>query len=402
MLLSLKVSNFCSFKDKFEFSMKPGKAMERFEDNIIMVKNKKVSKISVVVGENAGGKTSFMRSLQYLQYLIQQNENSSTIKVLCYDNNNEIPQSFDIEAILENQVYRYVLEKDRYGTSLEELYIRNLNSLKKNEHKVFSMCRCEVNSKKCTASHELYLNEKYIPKEIFKYIPNGDSKKEDRMNGLFINRLESYGVDIVKPFVHWVKEKVIVNLPDNFSYNIYKKFEKDKEDLEILESDEFLEIFSLVDSSIIAIEVDEQEPFEDSIIVRRRKDGSSIATKIKFDSSGVRDFFAWSVEIWKVIYKGATLFADELDRVLNSILATKVSNYIKVMSQQGQFVFTTHNVLHINTIDFMKEQIYFVNKNKDSLSSEMYPLSAFKEYRYDQSKVYELYLKGLFGGVPND
>ena len=72
------------------------------------------------------------------------------------------------------------------------------------------------------------------------------------------------------------------------------------------------------------------------------------------------------------------------------------------MSQQGQFVFTTHNVLHINTIDFMKEQIYFVNKNKDSLSSEMYPLSAFKEYRYDQSKVYELYLKRLFGGVPND
>ena len=56
MLLSLKVKNFCSFKNEFEFSMKPGKVMPRFSDNVINLGNKKVSKVCVVAGENAGGK----------------------------------------------------------------------------------------------------------------------------------------------------------------------------------------------------------------------------------------------------------------------------------------------------------------------------------------------------------
>lgn len=72
MLLSLKVKNFCSFKNEFEFSMKPGKVMPRFSDNVINLGNKKVSKVCVVAGENAGGKTSFMRSLDYLKYLIEE------------------------------------------------------------------------------------------------------------------------------------------------------------------------------------------------------------------------------------------------------------------------------------------------------------------------------------------
>lgn len=75
---------------------------------------------------------------------------------------------------------------------------------------------------------------------------------------------------------------------------------------------------------------------------------------------------------------------------------------LKLWLKKGQFIFTTHNVLHINTIDFMKEQIYFVNKNLEDLSSEMYPLSAFPEYRYEKYDVYDLYLRGLLGGVPNE
>ena len=131
-------------------------------------------------------------------------------------------------------------------------------------------------------------------------------------------------------------------------------------------------------------------------------DNNEFSIKLKDDSTGVNDFFEWSVEIYKVIYEDATLFADELDKVLNSILATRLLNFVKARAKQGQFIFSTHNVLHINTIDFMKEQIYFVNKDLDSLSSTIYPLSSFKEYRYEKSNVYELYLKGVLGGVPSE
>lgn len=46
----------------------------------------------------------------------------------------------------------------------------------------------------------------------------------------------------------------------------------------------------------------------------------------------------------------------------------------------------------------MKEQIYFVTKSKDSLTSELYSLADFPDVRYETAKVYEFYMKGIFLG----
>jgi hypothetical protein len=45
----------------------------------------------------------------------------------------------------------------------------------------------------------------------------------------------------------------------------------------------------------------------------------------------------------------------------------------------------------------MKEQIYFITKDKDSLTSELYSLADFPEVRYETTKVYEFYMKGILG-----
>ena len=66
---------------------------------------------------------------------------------------------------------------------------------------------------------------------------------------------------------------------------------------------------------------------------------------------------------------------------------------------QGQFIFSTHNVLHLNLKTYMKEQIYFVTKSKDRLTSELYSLADFPEVRYETAKVYEFYMKGILGGT---
>ena len=45
------------------------------------------------------------------------------------------------------------------------------------------------------------------------------------------------------------------------------------------------------------------------------------------------------------------------------------------------------------------ESIYTVIDGKDSLTSELYSLADFPEVRYETAKVYEFYMKGIFGGT---
>lgn len=145
--------------------------------------------------------------------------------------------------------------------------------------------------------------------------------------------------------------------------------------------------------------MDEEKPFSKTMIVRRKRDGSTFARELAKDSSGVREFFAWAVQIFKVVYENKTVFADEMDRVLNPVLADRVISFICGKKHLGQFIFTTHNVLHLNLKNYMKEQIYFITKDIETLESELYSLADFPEIRYETTKIYEFYMKGILGGT---
>lgn len=397
MILNFRGSNFGAFKDEFSFSMKPGKVMERFEDNVINIKDKKISKVAVIVGENAGGKTSFIRSLDFLKYYIQRDINGPMIEDLCFLKKSDVPQLFEIEAIIDKRAYVYGIELDNLSVVKEGLYIGKINQNRNEYEPVFIVEREITDSKERKIKNNLSLNNNYVKKDIEKVL----KAKETNKPGLTINLLNKLGIEEIDPFIDWINDKLVIKVPNEYSLNLYKHLEKNNRDLEIIKTEEYLEIFSLVDPSIKKVLVDENDPFRETTIIRNCN-SNEFSIKLKNDSTGVNEFFAWAIEIYKVVYEDATLFADELDKVLNSILATRVLNFVKTRSKKGQFIFSTHNVLHINTVDFMKEQIYFVNKDLESLSSTIYSLSSFKDYRYEKANVYELYLKGLLGAVPNE
>lgn len=50
----------------------------------------------------------------------------------------------------------------------------------------------------------------------------------------------------------------------------------------------------------------------------------------------------------------------------------------------------------------MKEQIYFVSKDVETLESELYSLADFPEVRYETTKIYEFYMKGILGGTASE
>lgn len=407
MLINFKTKNFCSFKNEAVFSLKPGKVTKRFENNIINVKDKiKISKFAVIVGENAGGKTSFIKAIHFFKNLIcGDGFLSRSLKPFCYNFDNTIPQSFGMSVLINEKIYTYSLTIDSLSILSEELFIRNYSQPEiKNEY-VFKNTRIECtdnitgNEYTVSGESELNINHKFVPKELQFFSSNANSEIK---SSLFLKIFYTLNVPIIKPFYDWIHNNLIVDVSKIKDVNIYKDVLESEENIEILKTPEFLEIFKLVDSSIIGIEIDEKYPFTDTKIIRKMKDDSSLIIKLSHDSTGVIAFFSWGIQLWKVIYENATLFADEMDDVLNVILSSKIVNYMKANVQYGQFIFSTHNIFHLNTIDYMKEQLFFIGKNIDTLSSELYTLADFKEYSYEQPEVYNLYLKGLLGATPNE
>lgn len=406
MLLEFKMKNVYSYKDEVVFSMfaPSNKVKNRYSDNFVSICGFDILKTAVVVGENAGGKSNFIKGIQYFKSFF--NETSKTIRSeplsLFFGKNDE--QSFYITTTNGKVVFSYNLTLCKYGIKTESLTYKT--DKKKKENNVFSY---EVdyhvdtqNEEKTslTANMKLDIQDNHsLEKTLFENIKNNSNK------GLIISYLSILGIPQTTDFIKTINEidiqKNPLDLQLSLNYFIDEKLTED--DFEIMGKPEFLEIFKLVDSSIKKIKLDKESPFTKTIVIRTLEDGTEKKNPIFIDSTGVKNFIVFSLIIYKVIYQGVTSFNDEMDSTFNPVLTSKVISYINSCETTGQFIFTTHNVFNMNLQMFLKEQMYVVGKNKTTLESIMYSLSEFSDIRYDSNdKIYEYYMKGLLGGVDNE
>lgn len=388
MLISYRLNNFCSFNAESEFSMEAsmGKVKTRFPDNYIAMDNGyDLLKTAVIVGENAGGKSNFIGSLSFLKSLMDANSQVQSIgayvNATSYLNENNPVQKFEVSFLSERgNIYKYALAIDKMGIVGEGLY-------KQSKRKGVFSCLFEVKRD----DSGKYVKQEGKAGEVAVVLKNSNNSY-----GLFVSKLALLGNDDAIEAVNWMQNVLLPGtVPEDKETNPAGK----EDDIRVMKDPRFMEIFRMVDYSICGIEIDRDKPYGKSFIIRRDADGNEIRRELQQDSTGVREFFAWSVQIFRVVYENKVVFADEMDRVLNPILSDRVIAFINGAEHRGQFVFSTHNVLHLNLRIYMKEQIYFVTKSKDSLTSELYSLADFPEVRYETAKVYEFYMKGILGGT---
>ncbi len=388
MLIDFTFNNFCSFNVESEFSMEAptGKVKMRFPDNYTSTDVKyDLLKTAVIVGENAGGKSNFIGSLKFLKSLVDMN--SQIQAVGAYVNatstlmEKEPVQKFEITFISTvEHVYRYSLSIDRSGIVWEALY-------KQNKRRAVFTCLFKV---------ERTADGKYEKVEGKAGELAVALKNSNNSYGLFVSKMALLGNRDAAETVNWFKDILLPGtVPEDRGSDPVGK----DEDIKVLNDPHFLEIFRMVDYSICGVVVDTDKPYGKSLIIRRDADGNEIRRELQQDSTGVKEFFAWAVQIFRVVYENRVVFADEMDRVLNPILSDRVIAFVNGEEHRGQFIFSTHNVLHLNLKTYMKEQIYFVTKSKNSLTSELYSLADFPEVRYETAKVYEFYMKGILGGT---
>lgn len=293
-------------------------------------------------------------------------------------------------------IYHYNLCIDGYCIVQEEL---SYKSARNNQEKMILSVKREnldLESSKGTARADFVFSLDNCNKEIANIFEQATYTQKNI--GLHVSKLAILGDPHALEFVNWINNRLIVENKE-YNYSIYKELRNSEEDIRIIGDRRFLDILRMVDYSICSIEVDEEKPFSNSKVVRKTREGKSFSRKLKRDSGGVREFFAWAVQLFRVVYEDKVIFADEMDRVINPILAERMIAFINGKKHGGQFIFSSHNVLHLDLKNYMKEQIYFVTKNRDNLNSELYSLADFPDIRYETAKIYEFYMKGILGGT---
>lgn len=293
-------------------------------------------------------------------------------------------QRFEVTFLSDGgKVYKYTLAIDKNGIVREGLY-------KQSKRKASYSCLFEVEREE---KGQFSRKDGKIS-ELTAVLKNSNNSY-----GLFVSKLALLGNKDAIETVNWFKN---ILLPGAVPEDRENDPAGRDEDIKVMKDPRFMEIFRMVDYSICAIEVDNDKPYGKSLIVRKDADGHELRRELQQDSTGVREFFAWAVQIFRVVYENRVVFADEMDRVLNPILSDRVVAFVNGAEHRGQFIFSTHNVLHLNLKTYMKEQIYFVTKSKDSLTSELYSLVDFPDVRYETTKVYEFYMKGILGGTASE
>lgn len=394
MLLNYSFTDYGLFKEPALLSMQPNGKISRYEDNEVDFGNGiRALKSAVIVGENGGGKTTIAKSMQTLKNLVS-TSNQVLKAPLGLVNANlrhdpEAQQEYELEAVItigeKSYIYHFILMLDGQGIVRESLSRRK--ALKQKEEAIYSAGRAE--------------GAKLNPKYFSKIKPLEKSIKEFQM-GAVLTRVVGFCPEVIAPFVEWLRDSLVVKCTEFADLAIYQAaFKPDEQSLSILKSDSFFELFRLVDSSIVDIEIDEKDPYNATKIIRMDDTDEEYSVQLIDESTGIREFFCWSEQIWKILYENKTVFADEVDRVLNPVLASRLVAYINNSKHKGQFIFTTHNALHLNFDDFRKEQMWIVSKGKEPLTAELYSVADFRGIRYSNKHLYEAYLSGFLGGIGN-
>ena len=417
MLLSYKFKNFCSFKEEVEFSLlatedkRPDFPENYFHGTADVLKS------AVIVGENAGGKSNFIKSLQYLKKFFKDNQSvASNIEYLNDDytktKNNlrycDTLQTFSLEVLIKNDIYAYDLNIDYLGIKYEKLSVQKKG--KTQYIPIFIVERSEEDDllkkpvlEKNSGEFNLFklnflvqLNPNY---EQLKNFLQSKPAQNDSI-GLYLSKIALLNVPEAVNFSNWINNTLCFEFAPYSGYETSDERLKKSDILKIITDRRFIEILKIIDSSIVEVKPDNSFPYKSTIIVRENSEGQIFERELQFDSAGLRDYFRWAIQIFKVIYENKVLFADEMDRALNPVLSDKIVSLIHGIEHQGQFIFTTHNVLHLNLRKQMKEQIYFVTKDLSTLHSELYSLADFSDIDYDsEENIYEFYLRGVLGGI---
>lgn len=411
MLLQFGVKNFMSFKEEQVFTTLANKDSRLADTNLVNYKRKNYSKINVMYGANASGKSNFCKALNFIKiFFLNSNSmlESSPIMVDSF--------RFDEDCAVAPSEFSIIFVKDgiKYAYS-------------------FSCNKAEV----LTEHLDVYENDK--PSLVFdrnngKYrftsfasVLNPLTARNTK-NKLFVCTAATWNFDKAKPVVDYIVNDMLVSF--NYNYDIYSIMESFKSKGLYEEYKKFcLSLLAACDFSISNFEVDVDNTVPPQIkmfITALNKLPNATPTtkmrtvkfktshkivngdtrkeyplELELESLGTQAIFNFAPLLFDVFINGKTLVLDEIDKSLHPLLVNFiVSLFINsdINKKNAQLICNTHDTNLLSLDLFRRDEIWFVERNSNTGASVLYPLTDFSPSKKDN--IEKGYLIGRYGAIP--
>ena len=399
MLIRFSFKNFKSFKNENCLDME-ATSLKEHEYNVTKIDNDEYLKVSAIYGANASGKTNVLQAFDYMKKRILVSDDSKKNSPIDEENvysfmiNND-PIALEVEILAKNnKIYKYGFEVLKDTIISEWLFEKRVNKF----YSIFERENNNVSMKPNKISDLVNIDERTLFLNIYSKI---DRNNEDFSNvyDWFVN---STYLDLGNPnFERFINNRVSLKILSDENYK--------KELLKFIKTfDSGIEGIKTTPDSIEAVK--SNNGIIDIEVIHKGEKGEVKALPFYLESNGTRKMFHLFDFFMDALKNGMVLFVDELDAKLHPLLTRYIINLFHnsdTNKGNGQLIYSTHDTVNLNKETFRRDEIWFVEKDKNGVS-ELYSLSDYiiedengnaKKVRNDATYNKD-YLTGRYGAIP--
>lgn len=413
MLIDFSFKNFMSFGDECRFDMVATSDKQHSESLI----DNKYSRVRLIYGANASGKTSFIRAIAFVRWFILHSNQlleNMPIPVIPFkfrQDAQNVPSEFALTFVMQEKKYLY-----EFSCTQEKVIHEKLDV---------------YNSAKPTNIFERIDTDKYEFRRDVRTLRDIASKTT--RNKLFLATSANWNYALTKPVVEFLLNMMLpYSLNDPWQTHIakikadgqfedYKKFclkffnnaDISIEDF-VIEEKKFKEmpkdpmLNSMV--SLIAqgkadlIERIENSPVYNINIQHAVTDDDAeekYTLNLQEESLGTIQMFELSPILYHVFQNGITFFVDEIDRSLHPILVRYIVSLFldpEINVHNAQLIANTHDTNLLDLELLRRDEIWFTERDFKSGKTTMYPLTDFSPRKNEN--IEKAYILGRFGAIP--
>lgn len=396
MLHQYSFKNYLSFMDETTVSLIAS------QDDAFIAEDFNGTKLSLataVIGANASGKTSLLKPIALLEWLICQSFQApidSKIPVERHFFSESKSSEFEFIFSFKSNLYKYEFEivdgffakeilskkgKKRFEYVIKRNFISGANKLKvtskvKNLEKNVTLV--SRNNASCLAIFIQFGFEEFqgIGKffQTSKLYLESKTELDYRITNMAVLRLFDIAEDVAKNNDLLLEiKKIILSLDLGISDIVLKKIKGNDPQ-------------------------GKEREFPVFVAQHSKEDGEVVDRYFIHESSGTQTLLNIFAKVYPVLKDGGVFAIDEMESDLHPMMVKHLLNLFsnsEINLHKAQIIFTTHSIEVINSIE--KSQIYLVEKN--GCLSDIWRLDDVEGVRRDDN-YYAKYMAGAYGAIP--